>query len=179
MDPGSAYRKHREPLLQYLYRLTGDPAQAEDVAQETFLRLLENPWPKENLRGWLYTVARNLVAERARTAKKRGQLMHLAGQTVDRPRRPDEHFRRARKIAQVRAALGELRLRDQQVLLMREEGFSYPEIAEAIDVKETSVAKIVARALRRLASALEEAEGAMDSQSESRPAAGTGEAAGG
>ena len=53
----------------------------------------------------------------------------------------------------VRAALQELSERDRTILLMREEGFRYAEIADAIGVKHTSVGALVARALRRFSAA--------------------------
>lgn len=49
----------------------------------------------------------------------------------------------------VREALGELSERDQTMLLMREEGFKYSEIAEAVDVAPGSVGTLLARAARR------------------------------
>lgn len=159
MDLPSAYREHREPLLRYLYRLTGDPARAEDLAEETFLRLAQNPGPKENLRAWLYTVARNLVVERAWTRNTRDRLHPPGDPTRSPPRRPDEAFEARRAIDRLREALSELAPRDQQVLLMRQEGFTHREIAEAIGVRTSSVGTIVARALRRLRATLDEAEG--------------------
>lgn len=173
MDLPSAYSEHREPLLRYLYRLTGDPARAEDLAEEAFLRLVENPSPKENLRGWLYTVARNLVAERARTRRTRDRLRPESDPTRSSPRRPDELFAEGRAIDRLRAALEELRPRDQQVLLMRQEGFTHREIAEAIGVETSSVGTIVARALRRLEGVLGE-----PSETTNHEASGGTEAAG-
>jgi RNA polymerase sigma-70 factor, ECF subfamily len=66
----SLYEQHGRSLLAYATRLTGDRAAAEDVVQETLLRawkhsddLVEG---KGSVRGWLLTVARNLVIDRAR-----------------------------------------------------------------------------------------------------------------
>ena len=66
----SLYEQHGRSLLAYATRLTGDRAAAEDVVQETLLRawkhaddLVEG---KGSVRGWLLTVARNIVTDRAR-----------------------------------------------------------------------------------------------------------------
>ncbi|WP_345751458.1 sigma-70 family RNA polymerase sigma factor [Microbacterium rhizophilus] len=62
-------------LWRYVVSLTGRPADADDIVQETLLRawrtegiLDEDP---EQLRGWLFTVARNLVIDQARSARRR------------------------------------------------------------------------------------------------------------
>lgn len=159
LDLEAAYREHREPLLRHLRALTGDPHEAEDLAHEAFLRLAANPGPKRNLRAWLYTVARNLVRERARTRMNRARLRPRAGPFPRHAPRPDEEFERRRAAEEVRRALAGLRLRDRQILLMREEGFTHREIAEAVGVTPSSVGTLVARALRRLAESLAEERG--------------------
>jgi RNA polymerase sigma-70 factor (ECF subfamily) len=68
---------------------------------------------------------------------------------------PLEDVERAEKIASVRKALADLSERDRQMLLMREEGFRYAEIAEAIGVRSTSVGALLARALERFSAAWE------------------------
>ena len=67
----------------------------------------------------------------------------------------------AERVEAVRAVLATLSDRDRILLLMREEGFRYAEIAEAIGVKQTSVGALAARALRRFSAAwaaMEEAD---------------------
>ena len=58
----------------------------------------------------------------------------------------------------MRRALSELSERDARMLLLREEGFKYAEIAEVMGVKATSVGALVARALKRFAEAYESME---------------------
>jgi RNA polymerase sigma-70 factor (ECF subfamily) len=71
----SLYEEHGRSLLAYCTRLTGDRAAAEDVVQETLVRawkhaddLVEG---KGSVRGWLLTVARNIVTDRARARAAR------------------------------------------------------------------------------------------------------------
>jgi len=80
---------------------------------------------------------------------------------------PDQELERQRTIARVRGALDALSARDRALLLMREEGFSYAEIAEAVDVKATSVGTLLARAQQRFVQ-IYEPEGADDQGVEAR-----------
>jgi RNA polymerase sigma factor (sigma-70 family) len=66
-----------------------------------------------------------------------------------------EEIDRSRRIADVRRALDSLDERDRTLLLMREEGFQYRELAEAVGVEPTSVGTLLARARRRFAEAVE------------------------
>jgi RNA polymerase sigma-70 factor (ECF subfamily) len=71
----SLYEEHGRALLAYATRLTGDRAAAEDVVQETLLRAWKHPEVlvngKGSVRGWLLTVARNIVTDRARARAAR------------------------------------------------------------------------------------------------------------
>lgn len=69
------FDEHGRMLLAYATRLTGDRASAEDVVQETLLRAWRHPEVLGNgrgsVRGWLLTVARNIVTDRARARAAR------------------------------------------------------------------------------------------------------------
>jgi RNA polymerase sigma-70 factor (ECF subfamily) len=69
---------HATALRRYIVRLTGDAAGAEDIVQETLLRAWRTPaiisQEPENTRSWLFTVARNLVIDEFRSARKRHEL---------------------------------------------------------------------------------------------------------
>jgi RNA polymerase sigma-70 factor, ECF subfamily len=71
----SLYDEHGRALLAYATRLTGDRSDAEDVVQETLLRAWRNPSVladgERSPRGWLFTVARNIVIDRARAKAAR------------------------------------------------------------------------------------------------------------
>jgi RNA polymerase sigma-70 factor, ECF subfamily len=73
----AVYQEHGRALLAYATRLTGDAAAAEDVVQETLIRVWRHPEVvtngKGSTRGWLLTVARNLVTDRARARAARPQ----------------------------------------------------------------------------------------------------------
>lgn len=153
MDFPVAYRSLFPAVFRYLHRLTGDPDLAEDLAQEAFVRLLERDLPESEARAWIFAVATNLARDHARTRRRRNRLLEANEVRTESPARPDEVVERAERIAAVRRALDSLSSRDRQMLLMREEGFSYREIAEAVGVLPGSVGTLIARALRRFGAA--------------------------
>ncbi len=73
----AVYQEHGRALLAYATRLTGDRAAAEDVVQETIVRAWRHPEVltngKGSTRGWLLTVARNIVTDRVRARAARPQ----------------------------------------------------------------------------------------------------------
>jgi RNA polymerase sigma-70 factor (ECF subfamily) len=73
----AVYQEHGRALLAYATRLTGDRAAAEDVVQETIVRAWRHPEVltngKGSTRGWLLTVARNIITDRVRARAARPQ----------------------------------------------------------------------------------------------------------
>ena len=154
MDFDALFRHLYPSLYRYLYRLTGDADAAEDIAQEAFLKLLRQSMPEAEVRPWLFTVATNLVRDGVRKAERRQRLLLARAQAFPAALpRPDEVAEEAERIEAVRAALAQIPLRDRQLLLMREEGFSYEEMARAAGVAPGSVGTLLGRALRRFSQA--------------------------
>ena len=85
------YDEHAAALWRYAVRLTGDPARAEDVVQETLLRAWQHPEVVEDsersARAWLFTVARNMIIDDRRSARfrKEGGSLDVAGARPSRP----------------------------------------------------------------------------------------------
>jgi RNA polymerase sigma-70 factor, ECF subfamily len=148
MDYDRVFRTLYPALFRYIHRMTGDADAAEDAAQEAFMRLTEQSLPESEARPWLFTVATNLVRDRARKASRHRRLEPHVPE-AQRPLPPDISVERKERIRMVREVLGQLSERDQTMLLMREEGFKYAEIAEAVDVAPGSVGTLLARAARR------------------------------
>ena len=71
------YDEHAAALWRYALRLTGDPARAEDVVQETLLRAWQHPEVTDDVersaRAWLFTVARNMIIDERRSARFRNE----------------------------------------------------------------------------------------------------------
>ena len=158
VDFQTAYRELYPSLHRFVLRMTGDVDVTDDVVQEAFTRLVEQDLPLEEAKPWLHVVAANLVKDRARTTQRRGRLLEETPPEPSRPEAADERVERLERIRRVRMALAELSERDARMLLMREEGFKYAEIAVALGVKSTSVGALIARALKRF----EQAYGSMD-----------------
>lgn len=150
---GELYETLQPSLVRYLERLTGDPDIAQDVSQEAFLRLLRRAdLTGDDARLWIFTVATNLVRDRGRAVVRRQRLLAERPVVPNGPPTPDLEAERSERVAHVREALRQLPERDQQLLLMREEGFRYQEMAEAVGVAPGSVGTLIARALKKFQS---------------------------
>ncbi|WP_136707889.1 sigma-70 family RNA polymerase sigma factor [Agromyces sp. H66] len=72
------YDAHAPSVWRYVVHLTGDPSGADDIVQETLLRAWRSPrilaQEPESTRAWMFTVARNLVIDEARSAKRRHEI---------------------------------------------------------------------------------------------------------
>lgn len=150
MNVDAVFKDEYPSLFRYLHRLTGDFDVAEDIAQEAFVRLLDQRLPQAEARPWLFTVATNLVRDRGRrgTRQRRLQALVPAPSPVT-ALDAHEQMEQDETIGRIRGVLAGLPDRDRQMLLMREEGFRYGEIAEAIGVAASSVGTLLTRALRR------------------------------
>lgn len=146
-------------LFRYLHRLTADPDVAADAAQESFVRLLDHPLPEHEAKRWLFTVGTNLVRDGSRARTRRDRLSPAVRHEAAEVEAPDREVERGEEVAAVRAALEEIPERDRTILLMREEGFRYREIADAIGVQESSVGTLLARATQRFVEAYGHGEG--------------------
>lgn len=155
MDFDAIFRRWYPVLHRYLLRLTGDADVAEDLAQEAFVRLLSRPLPEDEARLWLFTVATNLVRDAGRMRRRRERLLSATPPLTGTLPAPNEQVERAETVRHVRAALDVLAPREREMLLMKQEGFRYDEIARVAGVAPGSVGTLLARALRRFAAAYE------------------------
>ena len=101
----------------------------------------------------MFRTATNLVRDRHRVEKNRARLLEANPVSPTRPEAADRRVERTEEIAAVRRALDALNERDREMLLMKHEGFSYREIAAAVDVAATSVGTLLARAEARFVAA--------------------------
>ena len=135
-------------LFRYLQRLTGEPDAAEDLAQEVFVRLYQRGSLPDDVRGWMATVAHNLLRDEKRTGKRRLQLIQAHPLDLERGTAiaADDKVLGEERRRHVRTALDKLNERDRRMLLLRHEGYSYREIAQVVGVSETSVGTLLLRA---------------------------------
>lgn len=139
------FEAHGAALYRFCRSMLARADEADDVVQETFLKLLqhlERGGSRSNLRAWLFTVAVNGCRDRRRWQARwlpwREELDTRAVEPVD-----DGPEKAAR------AALRALRPRDRLLLSLRAQGLSYREVASAAGVREASVGRLLARAIQR------------------------------
>ena len=158
MDVALLFRAHQDALFRYLARFSGDAEIAQDAVQETFLRIQERPPGHDsNVRAWLFAVATNVVRDTARRRARRQALLEERPGHVplaDAPADPASAVELEQRRSLVRQALAQLSERERTTLLMREEGFTHREIAEAVGTTTKSVGSLIARSLEKLAARL-------------------------
>ncbi len=142
-------------------RILGDPSEAQDVLQESYLRV----WQKlPSLRntdaviGWVYRICRNAALDQRRFLGRRNALP-LFVDTESRTHGPDVQVEMAQTLKTVQAGMGKLAEKHRLVLLMREvDGMSCDEIAEALGIKVGTVDSRLHRARKQMASYIQRAE---------------------
>ena len=137
------YEEHAAALWRYAVRLTGDPARAEDVVQETLLRAWQHPEvtddKERSARAWLFTVARNMIIDDRRSSRFRKESESLDADGAPEPASRDE----------VNAALDRLVLGDALAQLSAEHravirrsyylGWTTAQIAADLQIPEGTV----------------------------------------
>ncbi len=151
------FRRHYDRVYGILFRLVGNRAEAEDLAQEVFLKLYRRPPEvrgEASLTGWLYRVATNQGYNHLRGRKRRRQRdVQLApgadpSEGLAWHEDPVRAAEAAEAAALVRATLSRLSERQVRLLVLRQMGLSYAELAEACAVAPGSVGQLLARAVR-------------------------------
>ncbi len=145
------YRCYFDRLRRYCQRQTNDQYEAEEIAQEAFVKALRS---MNSLRGerrfypWMTVIAKRIVIDRHRKMSR----VELTDEPDMRSVEPDhDHLFAAVDAAHVRAALDNVGPRHREVLLLREaESMSYADIAGELDVPVTTVEALLHRARKAL-----------------------------
>jgi RNA polymerase sigma factor (sigma-70 family) len=149
---GTLVLRHRQMVLGIAYRVCGDAALADDIAQETFIRAwgrLHTYRPEGNLRGWLCRIASNLTIDALRRHKPTADIetVPLAASNG----RPEAAVLKSERAAAVRGAIMNLPVQTRMALVLREyQGLSYVEIAAHLDIPLGTVKSRLNDARRRL-----------------------------
>ena len=148
------FDRYHGPLYRYFLHLTSDRAAAEDLAQETFFRVLKyrrSYQPETSFRAWRYQVGRNVFHDHACRGKGEVAMPEETGglRSLDTP--PDRQVERKQDSALLRRALAALPPEKREVLVMsRYLDLKYEEIANVLDCEVGTVKVRVYRALREL-----------------------------
>ena len=151
----SFFREHAKGLKNYLYYKFGDEDQAEDVIQETFVKLWNNcaKVPFEKAKSYVYTVATNLSTsiKRHEKVKLKYQENFLSSNTGSTNESPEFVALEKEYMDKLTNAIESLPDRQREAyLLNRVEKKTYKEIAELMDVSVKAIEKLMHKALLKL-----------------------------
>ncbi len=151
--------RYRAPLAAFFVRRIGDPAEAEDLAQDVLLRVIDRVdlATLERPDGYLFQTAANMLTDRARRLQTRAvaqpdvEALHLNVEVLT----PERVLQGKQDLQSVMAALDELPdpTRDM-FILHRFEGLKYQEIADQYGVSRSAVEKRLSKALAHLTTCL-------------------------
>jgi len=144
------FLQHYARIVAILVRLLGDRSPAEEVANDAFWRLYHQPGLQidGNVGGWLYRTATNLGIDALRASGRRRQYEVTAGRLVEEctVAGPLDDLLRQEKCRRVRSVLASIKPAQAQLLILRNSGLSYKELADALDVKMSGIGTMLIRA---------------------------------
>ena len=152
----AAWTAHHEEVFAFLVRTTRSPDVAEDLLQETYLRLtteVRAGRAPDNTRAWLYRVGANLAVSRGRriSAAFRGIVkIRSTSAPSTTTITPEASYLQLEGRANLLAALADLGPDARAALLLSAEGFSGAEIAAAIGRSEASTRSLLCRTRLRV-----------------------------
>lgn len=152
--------RYEARLRRLAASLVGDATEAEDIAQDTFLKVLRSASQfrgKGSARGWLFRIATHTALDRLRRTKRLAEVPLRAEVETGPSDSADRGWEQQQQARQIWDGLSKLTPENRSVLVLREiEGLSYREISEILDCPVGTVLSRVHRARRQLADLLTE-----------------------
>ncbi|MEL6824071.1 MAG: sigma-70 family RNA polymerase sigma factor [Calditrichota bacterium] len=154
-------RRYKDQLLNYVYRFVNSRTDAEDLVQETFLRVYKNKhYYKEiaKFSTWVYTIAGNLAKTELRRRKRR-RIFSVSNfvnedrdyDIPDADHNPERDVDGAMKDEIIQKAIDKLPAKFKEVILLRDvQGFAYEEIGDILDIPLGTVKSRVNRGRLKL-----------------------------
>ena len=144
-DFESLFHEQYGHIAKVINRILGDPAKAEDLSVEVFWKLLRTPNAHgPGVNGWLYTTAVRKALDELRIQSRRYKYEGLFSRSqITSTEYAESGTERQDRVRATLAALGK---RCAEILVLRGEGFSYQEIAEALRLNPSSVGTLLSRA---------------------------------
>jgi RNA polymerase sigma-70 factor (ECF subfamily) len=149
------FERYAAPLLRFTGRILGDPAEAEEITQDVFLKVIVRADQYDGrapVASWLFAIATNACRDRLRRSVRRPSIALEAVTEVREPGLPaDERLAHRQRRDAVRRALSELSLEQREALVLaRYHGMPYAEIAKVLDISEGAVKTRIFRAMETL-----------------------------
>ena len=152
------FREHHRLIYRTAFSVTGSRADAEDVLQIIFLRLMRRGLPpdlEKNPKGYLYRAAINVSLD---TVQMRQRQMQADGERVLAVVEPVTHERPEERKRQLREAIRHLKPRAVEILILRHvHGYSDAEIAQMLGTSRGTIAVTLFRARAKLRTLLSRA----------------------
>lgn len=161
------YELHRPEILRFLRARTGNPAEADDVMQELWIKLqVVDSGPVINGRAYLFRMAHNLVLDRIREQRRRRQRDNAwliersagvsdEGELVDPGRSAETVLMESEDLARLTTAIGNLPAGARRAFCLHKlEGLSHGEVAGRLGISRSGVEKHIALAMQQLRRAL-------------------------
>ncbi len=156
--------QYERAVRNFAYRYLGDERRAEDIAQDTFLRVYKarERWrPEAKFHTWLFTITSRLCLNAIRSRQRERRVIRPAIGTDERDSLATAPDRRTaspvdgalaeERAVLIRRAVGELSENQRRALLLhRFEGLSYQEVAEAMGLSLEAVRSLLVRARKNL-----------------------------
>lgn len=152
--------EHMDGLYGYAMVLTRNRTEADDLVQETYVRALEAMHrlrENSNVKGWLFTILRNLWFNELRKRRSAPNLLEIDGEDnaadglVGNAKDSHEIFVSNEDSERVRMAIAQLPIEFREIILLREfEELSYQEIAEVLACPAGTVMSRLGRARAKL-----------------------------
>ena len=153
--------KYQRDIVNFHYRLVGNRSEAEDLAQETFLKVylkLESLKEQEKAKGWMYSIARNTAIDFFRKNKNHSiPLDNLILENYVRATAVDyrEDVLKSEVSQELQKCMQKLPQEDQMIVkLLYYEGFSYKEIGTLLQINQNTLKSRLHRARKVLLAAI-------------------------
>src|SRR6202035_4707981 len=148
------FEEARDDVYRYLLSLGLHPPQAQEATQEVFLRLyvtLKKGEDIQNPRGWIFRVAHNLGLKiRAKQSTQAPFDAELELKLRSPELNPEQSLLEREQTLRFHHAIQGLSEQQRRCLLLRLEGFRYPEIGSALGISASAVGEFLRRAIARL-----------------------------
>lgn len=145
-DIESLFRTHFDRTARVIARVVRDPARAEELAVEAFLKLWRNPQAHNTIaEAWLYRTAVRLGLDELRRQMRRSRYESLLARVRGTPTPEDIHSATEER-DRVRQVLRTLSPGQAELLLLRSQDLSYAELAAALNMNPASLGTLLGRA---------------------------------